>query len=408
VIPAHERRPACFSLLNGLFGLVQGGSIMNASTSAFSAAAARLTASVAILTAAAASASTLDVPGDYATIQDAMDAAQAGDEVVVAPGTYHESFAFKNAHVTVRSSHGAESTILDGSQGQPYALAFFNLGTSGVLGGFTLRNFNHPYSGAVTIKNAAASIVDCIFEDNENFFSGSAIRIETYDGPDAADIGVDGCTFRRNASAELGGALSAVMWSDAALEVSNCVFEDNTADMGGHLAINVDGPDGLVTVTQCQFRDGQGNLSAAYVINPDSSNEGQRGVSFASCVFEDHPGQALHVDGDVALSLSDTSFVETGNPAVWLTPPAHAEISGCTFCGLSVPVSGSWTDLGGNAMDEQCTCPGDGNEDGMIDVNDLLTLLAAFGSSDPAWDLDDSGAVDVGDVLAIIAAWGPC
>ncbi len=54
---------------------------------------ARFALSVPLL-AAAASASTIHVPGDQPTIQIAVNSANPGDEVVVSPGTYHENVLF--------------------------------------------------------------------------------------------------------------------------------------------------------------------------------------------------------------------------------------------------------------------------------------------------------------------------
>ncbi|MFH1725632.1 MAG: right-handed parallel beta-helix repeat-containing protein [Elusimicrobiota bacterium] len=62
--------------------------------------------------AASASAATHNVPADYATIQAAVDAAQAGDTVLVAPGTYPESVALK-AGVSLQGS-GADVTTVEG------------------------------------------------------------------------------------------------------------------------------------------------------------------------------------------------------------------------------------------------------------------------------------------------------
>jgi len=53
-------------------------------------------------------------------------------------------------------------------------------------------------------------------------------------------------------------------------------------------------------------------------------------------------------------------------------------------------------------------CPPDTNCSGAVDVNDLLTVIAAWGSSDPIADIDDSGTVEVNDLLAVITTWGPC
>ena len=55
-----------------------------------------------------AAADILHVPGDFPTIQAAIDAAMDGDEVEVHPGTYNETINFLGKAITVRSSGGAK------------------------------------------------------------------------------------------------------------------------------------------------------------------------------------------------------------------------------------------------------------------------------------------------------------
>ena len=57
----------------------------------------------------------IHVPQDHSTIQEALDAAQNGDTILVDPGTYIELIDFKGKAITVRSSDGAESTTIDAS-----------------------------------------------------------------------------------------------------------------------------------------------------------------------------------------------------------------------------------------------------------------------------------------------------
>jgi hypothetical protein len=53
-------------------------------------------------------------------------------------------------------------------------------------------------------------------------------------------------------------------------------------------------------------------------------------------------------------------------------------------------------------------CPSDVDGDGFTGVNDVLAVIAAWGSSEGEGDVDGDGVVSVEDLLAIIAAWGPC
>ncbi len=53
-------------------------------------------------------------------------------------------------------------------------------------------------------------------------------------------------------------------------------------------------------------------------------------------------------------------------------------------------------------------CPPDINGDGVVNVEDLLLVIASWSSVGGPADINCDGIVNVGDLLAVIAAWGPC
>ena len=61
----------------------------------------------------AVSATTICVPDDYSTIQEAINAASSGDTVVVRDGTYTENVIVNKDHLTIRSENGARVTIIE-------------------------------------------------------------------------------------------------------------------------------------------------------------------------------------------------------------------------------------------------------------------------------------------------------
>ena len=66
----------------------------------------------------------LYVPGEYSTIQKAIDVAVDGDLVLVSPGTYVENFDFLGKAITVRGEYGPYVTVIDGKDPAALSVVF--------------------------------------------------------------------------------------------------------------------------------------------------------------------------------------------------------------------------------------------------------------------------------------------
>ena len=103
----------------------------------------------------AAVADTINVPGDYPTIQCAINASSNGDLVVVASGSYNEKIDYMGKSITIQSEAGPELTSIDG-KGLNGTLVRFDNGESedSKLIGFTIKNGTAQFdAGGVTASN---------------------------------------------------------------------------------------------------------------------------------------------------------------------------------------------------------------------------------------------------------------
>jgi len=135
------------------------------------------------LAAATVSADTIyvcwDGSGDYLTIQEGIDAAVDGDEVVVCDGTYtsdgNQDLDFGGKSITVRSeSSDPNACIIDCERsGRGF---YFHSGETAVVDGFTITNGYARHDGAgVHCEGAEATITNCTISSNEAEFDGGGV-----------------------------------------------------------------------------------------------------------------------------------------------------------------------------------------------------------------------------------------
>ncbi|MHC4259238.1 MAG: S8 family serine peptidase [Planctomycetota bacterium] len=112
----------------------------------------------------------INVPTQYSTIQAALDAAEDGDTVLVASGTYADSgnydLEYGRKSVIVRSTGGSASTTIDcGNMGQAVNLES-NRGIFAALEGFTITNGTGDVGGGIRMENCRFMFKDCVVTGN--------------------------------------------------------------------------------------------------------------------------------------------------------------------------------------------------------------------------------------------------
>lgn len=204
---------------------------------------------IVLLGARSSLAATIHVPADHSTIQAALDAAEPGDEVLVAAGSYPEFLQMKNG-VALRSESGPGLTWIGGPAAGPSRVSFvdvaeaefdgFTVGGGGgtalpgiLAGGGILCLRSSP-----TLRNLVVS--GCTLEVREPEYgvvAGAGIACLEGSHPDIQDTAIRGCEIYdepKFGTTGMGGGLYCDQASGP--RVRRCRIEGNQATLGGGVA----------------------------------------------------------------------------------------------------------------------------------------------------------------------------
>ena len=200
----------------------------------------------------------LDVPDNYKTIQDAIEAAGDGEVVCVEPGSYAESLDFGGRNVHVAGLAGPSVTFVEGD-GDGAVAAFTNgEGAQAVLEGFslsggsrgvsingaspTLRNLEiHDNSngrgvgGGIHIRESEAQLSRLSVHDNHADTHGGGLAIEEA-SPTISDVSI----FDNQVSDAIGRTGGGIYVDGGAPVLQGVEIRGNWATMGGGISMGGD------------------------------------------------------------------------------------------------------------------------------------------------------------------------
>ena len=344
------------------------------------------------LAAATVSADTIyvcwDGSGDYLTIQEGIDAAVDGDEVVVCDGTYtsdgNQDLDFGGKSITVRSeSSDPNACIIDCERsGRGF---YFHSGETAVVDGFTITNGYARHDGAgVHCEGAEATITNCTISSNEAEFDGGGVCC--WDG----SLTITDCTISSNDGHHGGG----VFCYGGQATITNCTISNNSGYFSGGVCCR---GDGAATITNCTISGNSGKYGGGVCCD-------SRDTTISDCTISENSaedGGGVCCEGRQATitncTISDNSAEREGGGVCCVS--RDTTITDCTISGNEASDGGGVSCYGGDLTITNCAISYNSAED---DGGAVYCYFILDGVAITNCTISDNSAEDDGGVYCYV------
>ena len=358
-------------------------------------------------------AATINVPGDYSTIQGAINVSSDGDTIAIAAGTYNEhSLNPSGKAITIGSASGNLDVTIDAQQGGGVFVINSGEGDGTVINDLVITGGSSSYGGGgIYCEDSNPTIRGCTIEGNTAYYYGGGIYC------DSSNPTITDCTISGNEANYYAGGI--YCWGSEPT-ISGCTIEGNTADYAGGIYSANSNP----TITGSQICGNEpdqiyGSYSASGScieqscdMCVDSDGDGVVDI-FDQCPGEDDtidtdsdgtpdcldgcPDDPLKTEpGDCGCGELETDTDSDGTPDCIDGCPEDPLKTEPGFCGCGTP---------------DTNVNGDVDCDGDYDIDDIYAGMEHFGIDEAgqcAGDTDGNGVVNIEDLLNMLGSWGAC
>ena len=313
-------------------------------------------------------ANTINVPGDYATIQGGINASVDGDTVLVAEGTYVENINYNGKNISVIGEN-RETTIIDGDSLDTVVKIINGENSSTLLSGFTITNGNTlEQGGGIKVGNySSPTILNCKIQNNFNNSENSgAMGAGIHSGTNSTPIIIN-CSINNNYGKCGGGGIG--VDSNASPTFKNCNIFNNITEGSTHYhggAVFTWG--GHPTFINCAIYENQssGNQDGLAIINgstatisnctivkhekPTIGTWGGGNINIFNSIIRDGSGEYI-ISGDLDVSYSNIDGGYEGDTNIDTDPIfVDADNDDFTLQSNSPCINAGHPDLDGNGI----------------------------------------------------------